>query len=100
MSRERVDDRDQSMRNRHSTLHASVITPRSDPVVRHLNPVSLVSALWRYRGLILQFTRREVEGRYRSSFLGFVWAFVQPVVLLVIYTFVFGVVLKARWPDS
>lgn len=77
-----------------------VITPRSDPVIRHLNPVRLVKSLWCHRGLIAQFTRREIEGRYRSSFLGFAWSFVQPLVLLVIYTFVFGVVLKARWPDT
>jgi lipopolysaccharide transport system permease protein len=77
-----------------------VITPYSDPVRKHLNPIALVKNLWRYRGLIAQFTRREIEGRYRSSFLGFAWSFVQPVVLLVIYTFVFGVVLKARWPDT
>ena len=88
------------MTTRQRALPNVVITPRSDPVRRHLNPVRLVTSLWLYRGLIAQFTRREIEGRYRSSFLGFTWSFVQPVVLLCIYTFVFGVVLKARWPDT
>lgn len=41
--------------------------------------------------------RREVIGRYRGSFLGLLWSFVNPVLMLTIYTFVFGFVFKARW---
>jgi lipopolysaccharide transport system permease protein len=77
-----------------------VITPRSDHVRTHLHPIALVTRLWMYRGLIAQFTRREIEGRYKSSFLGFAWSFVQPLALLIIYTFVFGVVFRARWPGA
>jgi lipopolysaccharide transport system permease protein len=40
---------------------------------------------------------REVIGRYRGSFLGLLWSFVNPVLMLAIYTFVFGFVFKARW---
>jgi lipopolysaccharide transport system permease protein len=77
-----------------------VITARADGVARHLNPVTLARNLWRHRDLIGQFTRREVEGRYRGSFLGLFWSFVNPLVLLLIYTFVFGVIFKARWPQA
>ncbi|MCV6620095.1 ABC transporter permease, partial [Streptococcus suis] len=42
-------------------------------------------------------TRREVVGRYRGSFLGMFWSLFNPVLMLVIYTFVFSVVFKARW---
>jgi lipopolysaccharide transport system permease protein len=77
-----------------------VITPRSDQVRIHLHPIALIRRLWSYRGLIGQFTRREIEGRYKSSFLGFAWSYVQPLVLLTIYTFVFGVVFRARWPGA
>lgn len=44
--------------------------------------------------------KREVIGRYRGSFLGLLWAFVNPVLMLSIYTFVFGVVFKVRLPQS
>jgi len=64
------------------------------------NPALFVPALWRHRHLIRQLTWREVTGRYRSSALGFAWAFVTPLVMLSLYTFVFGVVLKARWPGT
>lgn len=56
--------------------------------------------LWKQRELILQFARREVEGRYRGSFLGLLWSFANPLFMLAIYTFVFGVVLQSRWPQA
>ena len=60
----------------------------------------MVRNLWQHRDLIRQFTKREIEGRYKGSFLGLFWAFINPLVLLFIYTFVFGIVLKSRWPQA
>ncbi|SFP42257.1 lipopolysaccharide transport system permease protein [Nitrosomonas cryotolerans] len=40
--------------------------------------------------------KREVIGRYRGSFLGLLWSFVTPVLMLAIYTFVFSIVFKIR----
>jgi lipopolysaccharide transport system permease protein len=45
-------------------------------------------------------TRRDVIGRYRGSILGLVWAFLNPLIMLAVYTFLFGVVFKARWGAS
>lgn len=36
-------------------------------------------------------------GRYRGSVMGLLWSFFIPVLMLVVYTFVFSVVFKARW---
>ncbi len=58
---------------------------------------SLVRNLWRQRGLILQMTKRDVIGRYKGSVMGVMWSLLNPLFLLVIYTFVFSVVFKARW---
>ena len=58
---------------------------------------SLLSSLWTHRRLIVQMTRREVIGRYRGSVIGLAWSFFNPLLMLVVYTFVFGVVFKARW---
>jgi lipopolysaccharide transport system permease protein len=58
---------------------------------------SLVRNLWRRRGLILQMTKRDVVGRYKGSVMGVMWSLFNPLFLLVIYTFVFSVVFKARW---
>ncbi len=76
------------------------ITPEAKSLLRYLDPVALVRHLWGHRDLIAQFARREVEGRYRASFLGLLWSFVHPFTLLVAYTWVFGVVFRARWPAS
>lgn len=65
-----------------------------------LDPLALVRRLWALRGLVWQFTRREIEGRYRGSLLGLLWTFVQPLTLLATYTLVFGSVFKARWPEA
>jgi len=59
--------------------------------------VALAGSLWRNRQLIAQMAKREVVGRYRGSVLGILWSFLNPLVMLVIYTFVFSVVFKARW---
>ena len=60
-------------------------------------PKEMVTSLWRNRGLIFALSQREVLGRYRGSFVGILWSFFNPVFMLVVYTFVFSVVFKARW---
>lgn len=62
-----------------------------------LNPLSVVHSLLSHRALIVQLVKREIVGRYRGSFLGVVWTFINPLLMLAIYTFVFGVVFKSRW---
>lgn len=74
--------------------------PLGRRMARSVNPVALVRNLWQHRQLIRQLTWRDITGRYRSSMLGFAWSFITPLVTLVLYTFVFGVVFKSRWPHS
>src|SRR5215211_6814811 len=79
---------------------STTISSRPTSVWHFLNPLHLMRNLWQRRELIRQFTRREIEGRYQGSLLGMFWTFVNPLVLLLIYTFVFGVVFKARWGQA
>ncbi|MCR4305168.1 MAG: ABC transporter permease [Gallionella sp.] len=58
---------------------------------------ALARSVWQHRDLILQMARREVVGRYRGSIMGIAWSFFNPILMLVVYTFVFSVVFKARW---
>ena len=53
--------------------------------------------MWRHRLLIWQMARREVIGRYRGSIMGLAWSLFNPILMLIVYTFVFSVVFKARW---
>ena len=53
--------------------------------------------LFGYRVLIQTLVMRELKARYRGSALGFFWSFANPLLLLLVYTFVFSVVLPARF---
>lgn len=50
----------------------------------------------RYRGLIQTLVVRELKARYRGSVLGYLWSFINPLLLLLIYSFVFTVVIPNR----
>jgi lipopolysaccharide transport system permease protein len=54
----------------------------------------------RYRGLIQSLVARELKARYRGSVLGFFWSFINPLLLLLIYSFVFSVVLPGTRPPE
>jgi lipopolysaccharide transport system permease protein len=54
-----------------------------------------LAQLVRYRGLIQSLVARELKARYRGSVLGFFWSFINPLTLLLIYTFVFKYVMPA-----
>lgn len=55
-----------------------------------------LAQLVRYRGLIQSLVARELKARYRGSVLGFFWSFVNPLLLLLVYTFVFKYVMPAQ----
>lgn len=62
--------------------------------------LALTKSLWRNRQLIVQMTQREVVGRYRGSTMGLAWSFLNPVFMLVVYTFVFSEIFKSRWAGA
>ena len=53
--------------------------------------------IWRNRGLIRVMVRRDILGRYRGSFGGAFWTVINPLLLMLTYFFVFGVVLRSRF---
>jgi lipopolysaccharide transport system permease protein len=54
-------------------------------------------ALWVNRKLIRSMVRRDILSRYRGSFGGALWTFLNPLLLMATYAFVFGAVLKTRF---
>lgn len=60
-------------------------------------PSEVISSLVRNRELLIALTKREIIGKYKGSLLGVLWSFLTPVFMLLVYTFVFSVVFKARW---
>lgn len=62
-----------------------------------INPLSPYKALTRHFSLIAQMTRRDIASRYKGSAAGLIWSFINPLLMLVVYTFVFSFVMNARW---
>jgi lipopolysaccharide transport system permease protein len=55
-----------------------------------------LAQLIRYRGLIQSLVARELKARYRGSVLGFVWSFINPLLLLLVYSLVFTYVIPNK----
>jgi ABC-type polysaccharide/polyol phosphate export permease len=59
-----------------------------------------LARLARYRSLIASLVSRELKARYRGSVLGFFWSFVNPLLLLSVYTFVFATIMPNDDPRT
>ncbi|MEV5027349.1 ABC transporter permease [Paenibacillus sp. LPE1-1-1.1] len=57
----------------------------------------MIRRLMKYNQLILEMTKRDVLARYKGSYLGILWSFVTPLLILTIYTFVFSVIFQSKW---
>jgi lipopolysaccharide transport system permease protein len=57
------------------------------------NLIDLVE-LWDYRELLSTFTLRDIKIRYKQTALGFLWAIVQPLLMMLIFTVFFGNLAK------
>jgi lipopolysaccharide transport system permease protein len=55
-----------------------------------------IKEVFKFRVLIQNLVSRELKARYRGTVLGFFWSFFNPLLLMVVYTFVFGFILKPR----
>ena len=65
-----------------------------------ISPLSMFKSIWINRYLIWNLTCREVLGRYKGSLLGVLWSLITPVLMLLIFTFVFRTAFNAKWSDQ
>jgi lipopolysaccharide transport system permease protein len=56
--------------------------------------------LWRFRDLAYFFAWRDVKVRYKQTVFGGAWAILQPLVLMFVFTFVFGTILHVKTPSG
>jgi homopolymeric O-antigen transport system permease protein len=56
--------------------------------------MSIYADLYRYRELFANLFRRDLQTRYKGSFLGVAWSLVNPLILMGIYVLVFSVLWK------
>ncbi len=55
--------------------------------------------MWRYRELVYFLTWRDIKVRYKQAVLGIAWAILQPLLTTLIFTVIFGVLLKTPSQD-
>jgi len=55
--------------------------------------------IWRYRELLVAFTRTELKVKYKNSVLGFAWSMLNPALYLVVFYVVFQLILGSNIPS-
>lgn len=58
---------------------------------------AMLRSLWLNREITWLLGKRDVQAKYKGSFGGLFWSLINPLLMLLIYTFVFAVIFKARW---
>ena len=56
---------------------------------------SVIRTLFSYRELLFTLTKKELKVKYRGSALGFFWSLLNPILTMLVYSFVFSIVLRA-----
>ena len=60
--------------------------------------MTVVKALWNYRGFVLGSVKREFQLKYRNSLLGATWTILNPLAMIIVYTVIFSQVMRAKLP--
>lgn len=88
----------------------AIETAKGNMTVRSESPVILIRPprgwqainlrdLWLYRELVYFLTWRDIKVRYKQAVLGIAWAVIQPIVTMVVFTFIFNQFLDVK-PDA
>ena len=56
--------------------------------------MSLFKNLYQYRELLKTNVQKEIRGKYKGSFLGILWSFVNPLLMVLVYSLVFSFVIR------
>lgn len=55
--------------------------------------------LFRFRELLFSMVERDLKIRYKNSFFGFLWSFINPIATMLVLTFVFRVIMRNPIPN-
>lgn len=60
--------------------------------------IEMFKSLYSYRQLLKSNVKKEIRGKYKGSFLGVLWSFVNPLLMTLVYAIVFPFILKSTEP--
>src|SRR4030066_602448 len=61
--------------------------------------ISHFKKLYAYRELLFTLIKKELKVKYRGSVLGFFWSLLNPILIMLVYSFVFSIVIKQGIPE-
>lgn len=64
-----------------------------------MSVINSLKEIYKYRNMVNYFTRSELRNRYKGSILGIFWSILNPLFLLLLYSFVFSFVMKISIPN-
>ena len=67
------------------------------PVSRLINPYRIARDLLKHRELIVAYTKREFQTAHRGTYLGLAWSIISPLIMLALFTFVFGHIFGGKF---
>ena len=66
-------------------------------VLDSVNIFTPIRVFFKYKGLIADLAKREIVSRYKGSIAGLLWSFLNPLLMLAVYTFVFSIIFQSKW---
>lgn len=61
--------------------------------------IEKINEIIKYKDLLINLTAKELKLKYKNSILGFLWSFLNPLMMLIVYTFAFKYVMKVQIPN-
>ena len=61
--------------------------------------MSLFKNLYNYRELLKSNVKKEIRGKYKGSFLGVLWSFINPLLQVAVYAIVFPYIMRVKTPN-
>ena len=61
--------------------------------------VKLLKDLYQYRELLKTNIKKEIRGKYKGAWLGVIWSYLNPLLMLLVYSMVFSKIMKIQIPN-
>ncbi len=61
--------------------------------------MSIFKNLYQYRELLKTNVKKEIRGKYKGSFLGILWSFLNPLLTVLVYAIVFPYIMRVQVPN-
>ena len=58
--------------------------------------MSVFNELYKYRELLKTTIKKDIRGKYKASFLGVLWSFINPLLQVLVYVIVFPYIMKVQ----